>query len=356
MKRIAVIGIQGVPAGYGGFETLVEHIIGENSSPEVAYTVYCSSRGLASRPKAYKGAVLRYIPLPANGPMSVLYDMIGLLRSMRGYDAILVLGVSGCLFLPVFRLFCRKKLIVNIDGLEHRRAKWGRFARWFLRISEKSAVKFSDIVVADNGVIRDYVRQTYAKTAVLVVYGGDHAVREVDRARQSEILRKYGLSSGRYAFSVCRIEPENNCHVTLEAFSAMGEKLLFIGNWNGSAYGRQLKEKYGACACITLPDPVYDLDELYVLRKHSHCYVHGHSAGGTNPSLVEAMFCGCNIFAYDCGYNRETTDSKAGYFRDAQELASLVHTTQGNNSSAMAEIARRRYVWADIARQYENLY
>lgn len=173
MKRVAIIGIQGVPARYGGFEQLVENLIGDTG---VDYTVYCSSRDVPGRDVEYKGARLRYVGWHANGAESVLYDVCCMLRSLRGYDVLLVLGVSGCLLLPVVRLLCRSRIVVNIDGIEHRRDKWGRVARAVLRWSEAMAVRFADVVIADNRGIQEYVREEYGREAVLVAYGGDHAL------------------------------------------------------------------------------------------------------------------------------------------------------------------------------------
>ena len=164
MKQVAIVGIQGVPAKYGGFETLVENIIGDNCCSEVRYTVFCSGKDYATRMKTYKGAQLKYIPLfHANGIQSTPYDILSMLKCLRGYDAVVILGVSGCIFLPIFRLLYRKQLIVNIDGLEHRRAKWSKFARWFLRTSEAMAVRYADVVITDNKGIQDYVTDTYHK-------------------------------------------------------------------------------------------------------------------------------------------------------------------------------------------------
>ena len=132
MKNITIIGTQGVPANYGGFESLVENIIGENKSPNINYTVFCSSKDLLQQISEYKGAKLKYIPLSANGVQSIPYDMLSLLKVPNETDVILILGVSGSLILPFFRLFSKKKLVVNIDGLEHRRDKWGKVARWFV--------------------------------------------------------------------------------------------------------------------------------------------------------------------------------------------------------------------------------
>lgn len=354
--RVAVIGTQGVPAKYGGFETLVENIIGDNRSPEVCYTILCSGKDYATHMETYKGVRLKYIPLfHANGAQSTPYDILSMFHTLRKYDTVVVLGVSGCIFLPIFRLLYRKQLIVNIDGLEHRRAKWGKFTKWFLRTSEAMAVRFADAVIADNKGIQDYVRETYHKEAVLIAYGGDQVLRDISEEQQTEILRKYRVTSGNYAVSVCRIEPENNSHIICEAFVSSGIPLVFIGNWNRSEYSRELKKKYEKISNIHLVNAVYDLDELYALRNQCCCYVHGHSAGGTNPSLVEAMFFAKPILTFDVVYNRETTENKAYYFKTVKQLIDLIALPDKEGES-MKEIALRRYTWKHIAKQYEALY
>ena len=356
MKRVAVVGIQGVPAKYGGFETLVENIIGENCSEGIHYTVFCSAKDYASHPESYKGVSLKYIPFfHANGAQSTPYDILSFLYCLKGYDAVLVLGVSGCIFLPLFRLLFRKRLLVNIDGLEHRRAKWGRFAKWFLRTSEAMAVRCADVIIADNKGIQDYVEVTYGKKSELIAYGGDHVVRKVSSEKIRAVLQHYGVEPDGYAISVCRIEPENNSHVICEAFAQSGMPLIFIGNWNRSEYSRSLKEKYATYQNIHLVDAVYELDELYALRSQCRYYIHGHSAGGTNPSLVEAMFFAKPILAYDVVYNRETTENKAYYFQTVGQLVNLLEFSE-LNGEAMKEIAQRRYTWKYIAEQYESLY
>lgn len=355
MKKIAIIGTVGVPASYGGFETLVENMIGKNASEDVEYLVYCSGKSYKERLVSYKGAKLDYISLKANGFQSTPYDIISMIKTTNKFDVALVLGVSGCIFLPIFRLWFKKKLIVNIDGLEHRRGKWGKFAKWFLLKSEAMAVKYADVIIADNKGIQDYVTETYHKDSVMIAYGGDHVEREVSGEKQQEVLRKYGVKSGDYAISVCRIEPENNCHVILEAFSKTNKNLIYIGNWERSEYGRELKEKYSKCPNINVHSPEYDLDTLYVLRSNAKEYIHGHSAGGTNPSLVEAMFFGKPILAFDVLYNRATTCEKAYYFKNTEELVSLL-SQEDLNGKAMHEIAQEQYTWKIIASQYEALY
>lgn len=356
MKRVAIVGIQGVPAKYGGFETLVENIIGNNSSPQIHYTVFCSAKDYSIRVKSYKGVSLKYVPLfHANGAQSTPYDILSMMKCIRGYDAVLVLGVSGCIFLPLFRLLYRNRLIVNIDGLEHRRTKWGKLAKWFLRTSEAMAVRFADVTIADNKGIQDYVWQTYHKKATLIAYGGDHVEREVSPNKIQDILNRYGVHPNQYAISVCRIEPENNSHLICEAFASSGKQLIFIGNWNRSDYSRTLKAKYDKFDNIHLVDSVYDLDELYALRSQCRWYIHGHSAGGTNPSLVEAMFFAKPILAFDVVYNRETTENQAYYFQTVEQLKDLL-TLPVTTGYVMKEIALRRYTWKHIAARYEALY
>ncbi|KAA3157315.1 glycosyltransferase family 1 protein, partial [Akkermansia sp. BIOML-A63] len=188
----------------------------------------------------------------------------------------------------------------------------------------------------------------------LIAYGGDHTQRKVSEERQQEILNKYGVKPNDYSISVCRIEPENNSHILCEAFAKSGKDLVFVGNWNHCDYSRNLKKRYSSYRNIHLVDSVYDLDELYALRNQCECYIHGHSAGGTNPSLVEAMSFGKPIIAFDVVYNRETTGNKAYYFKNCKELIERLH--EDKDGTPMKEIAQTHYTWKTITGQYEQLY
>lgn len=355
MTKVAIIGTQGVPANYGGFESLVENLIGDNCPKDISYTVFCSSADLKETPAKYKDAELRYVKIHANGVHSIPYDIVSMCRSISGFDVILILGVSGCMFMPVLRKITKAKIIVNIDGLEHRRDKWGRIARWILRGSEAIAVKHADIIVSDNKGIQDYVMETYGKPSKLIAYGGDHVHCSISEEKNRRILQKYGLIKGQYAIAVCRIEPENNCHITLSAFTKAQLPLIFIGNWNHSEWSQMIRKKFSSYPNIMLIDAIYDLDILYSLRSNAGLYIHGHSAGGTNPSLVEAMHFGIPIAAWDVVYNRETTEGKAYYFRRPEELIALTNRTD-LDGSIMLEIAQRRYRWKVISDQYCELF
>jgi glycosyltransferase involved in cell wall biosynthesis len=353
-KRFAILGTVGVPANYGGFETLAENLVKYHYALSLldSLTVYCSSSSYPSKEQSFLSAQLKYVPLNANGAQSIPYDIWSLLSAVRHRnDVILLLGVSGAVALPLVRMFSSARIITNIDGIEWRRKKWQGLAKRFLRFSEKMAVRFSHEVISDNGAIADYVRQTYGVDSHVIAYGGDHAVLV-----ESATVDEYGLPEN-YTFSVCRIEPENNVHVVLEAFSKLdAHPLVVVGNWNYSEYGRALREQYASCGNLFLFDPIYDLGKLKTLRSGASFYVHGHSAGGTNPSLVEAMHFGKAVLAFDCDYNRSTTEDRALFFGDSKELQQRVESLDNIVTEKvgrdMLEIAKRRYTWCIVAAQY----
>lgn len=163
-----------------------------------------------------------------------------------------------------------------------------------------------------------------------------------------------------YAIGVCRIEPENNIHIILEAFADAPLPLVMVGNWSNSAYGCELLERYKDAANILMHPPVYDHRQLDELRRGCTLYVHGHSCGGTNPSLVEAMYLELPVIAFDINFNRETTENRAMYFRDAAELRRIVSEMDEAHrmelAAAMKEIADRRYTWGRIAKLYSRLF
>lgn len=357
MKRVAIIGTVGIPSKYGGFETLA-HFLTKELKDEFDFTVYCSKKSYTKkeRIKELHGAKLVYLPFEANGAQSIIYDMISMIHAIFIADTLLILGVSGGLLIPFLRLFTRKKIIVNIDGLEWRRNKWGKFAKKFLKLSERVAVKFSHGDITDNLSIKRYTSINYKTLSNLIEYGGDHTVKVGVRLKDRI---KYGFLGSNYAFKVARIEPENNIHVVLEAFSKLKMKLVVIGNWENSEYGQKLKADYSKYSNIVLLDPIYEQRTLDLIRGNCSLYIHGHSAGGTNPSLVEAMSLALPIISFDVSYNRATTEDKCLYFKTAKELISVVENSSKKTltlqKEVMLEIATRRYSWASIARKYKNL-
>jgi glycosyltransferase involved in cell wall biosynthesis len=356
--RVAIIGSVGVPARYGGFETLVDNLARyqnfENVNCEL--TVYCSAKSYHERPKRFHGASLQYVPLKANGLQSLPYDLWSMLTAWRlGTDVLLVLGVSGAIGIPFLRLLTSMRIVTNVDGIEWKRAKWRGVSRWFLKCSERIASKWSHDVIADNVEIARHITSSYGVACSVIAYGGDHVLD----IRASGNTTGLGLPFD-YALSICRIEPENNVAMILEAFAGQDAvPLVFVGNWNGSRFGQILRETYSTFSHLHLLDPIYDAGDLRTLHDNAALYVHGHSAGGTNPSLVEAMHCHALILAFDCGFNRETTENSAEYFKQSEYLKKLIFNFHNNKLTyqpkLMKNIANRRYLWKIISKEYFDL-
>jgi len=367
MKKtsVAVIGTVGVPASYGGFETLAEYLA-EHLGSKYDLHIYCSGRKYARKDRVatYKSARLHYIPLEANGIQSIPYDTWSILHALFYADVLLILGVPGAWLLPFVRWFTSKRIIISIDGIEWKRDKWNLMARWYLFWAEGLAVKYSHIDISDNEAIQDYTAMRYGSLSRIIEYGADHTIAAGKTGKMSgpdaSAVQDYPFLAHPYAFKVCRIEPENNVHLVLSAFARMERyRLVMVGNWDNSEYGRDLKARYAGMPNITILDPIYDQKKLDLIRSRAVIYIHGHSAGGTNPSLVEAMYLGLPIIAFGVSYNRVTTEGKALYFQSEEELMSIIGSSNlaeiRKLGQVMGEVASRRYTWKLIAQKYELL-
>jgi glycosyltransferase involved in cell wall biosynthesis len=335
-RHIAIIGSVGVPNRYGGPEAFAESIAPALVAKGFEVTVTCDrSRYMDDLSERFKGVRRVFIGIGANGATSPLHDLVAFMRVVRRAHYILVLGVSGGLFFPVFRLACAltgSRLLVNIDGVEWRRSKFGPLGKLVLYCSDLLAQWFAHVIIYDNDALLPYVRQP--PKAACVEYSGDHAVLSEPPAASDQ--------AERYALTICRIEPENNCDVLIEGFlQSSFARYVFVGNWSRSEYGRELRRRYAGEPRLQLLDPVYEPRELYRLRSHCTVYLHGHSVGGTNPSLVEMLFFDCDILCWDCSFNRVTAGDAARFFTSAEHLAQLL--TAGPATVANREPIRRNY-------------
>lgn len=359
MKTVAIIGSAGIPPRYGGFETLAQNLVLKLHT-RFRFIVYCSKRLYSKneRMKPDDYAELVYIPLSANRFQSIIYDIIAIIHAVRKADILLVLGISGCMIFPFIKLFSGKKIITHVDGIEWKREKWSHFTRLFLKLSELMAIKFSDEIIADNKTIKEYISNRYNYKPHLIEYGGDHSLEVSDSTDLKSCFKDLRYP---YALTVSRIEPENNIHTILYAFSRLPSKSIVIaGNWNSNRYSRRLYKKYVNYSNIKLYDSIYEQGLLNLLRSGCEVYIHGNSAGGTNPSLVEAMYTGKPVIAYDVTYNRITTMGKAIYFKGQEDLVKLLKnvndTELGENAINMEKIARERYKWTKVAEKYAGLF
>ncbi len=357
--KVAIIGCAGVPARYGGFETLAEQLI-ENLCEDFDFSVFNTTHNYpkSERPNQYKGCQLIYLPFKANGWQSIIYDSVSVIRAAFFADILLLLGVAGALVLPFVKLFSNKKIIVHPDGIEWKRAKWNKPTQFLLRHLEALAVKLADEIISDNKAISTHLQKEYNCQTTLIAYGGNHLLPVQLSGKQVE---KYSFIQKKYALKICRIVPENNIELILKSFAQQNHwPLIFIGNWNNSSYGQELFQKYASNPQITLLDPIYDKKDLYILRAHASLYIHGHSAGGTNPTLVEAMHFGIPILAYDVAFNRATTFEKAMYFNSSVDLKKQLLNLQSEDYTAigknMKQLAEQHYTWQYISNQYATTF
>jgi glycosyltransferase involved in cell wall biosynthesis len=354
--KLAIVGIQGVPNNYGGFETLVENLI-KHLPDDFEIVVYCSSTDMKSKCRNFKNARLKYIPITSHGALGILYDSVSLLDAIRSCDKVLILGFGGGFVMPFLKGY-QSKIVSNMGGLDWKRNKWSMPARKVIRFAEKLIMKYSGSVVSDNLGIRNYILEEYGKETVRIAYGGDQAS---DQLITKELSDKYAFLNKDYAFAVARIQPDNNIEMMMNAFSENSPMpIVIVGNWQNSNYGQRIKLKYQDKKNLILLEAIYERNLLDVLRSNCTIYIHGHSAGGTNPSLVDAMYLGLPVFCYASGYNEYTTENVALYFRDAIELARFIDNYKSFDLSGIGRklkvIADKSYRWKNVVEQYKEIF
>jgi glycosyltransferase involved in cell wall biosynthesis len=358
-KNVALIGTNGIPSKYGGFETLTEYLA-KYLNEDFDLSVYCSKTPKNKRLKSYLNSRLIYLPFKANGWQSVVYDAVSIIHALFYADVLVILGFSGVFAFP-FKIFFKKKIVFNIGGVEWQKVR-GKKAlasieiftkKWFERI----CVYFSDVIIVDNQVLFDYVKKTYKLESVLAEYGGDHAI---SKPITDELILKYRFLAKKYDVTVSRAQEDMNIHILVDAYKKIPERnLVVVSNWDISDYGINLKNNNkNRYPNIFLQDAVYNLDELNAIRSNGDIYFHSHSLCGTAPSLVEAMSLSLPILCFDVDTNRATTEEKSFYFNDAESLINILNSLNDENISQlgnnMKAIADKRYTWTRIANLYKN--
>lgn len=357
--KIAVLGSRGIPAGYGGFETLAEELSVRLREKGHDLTVYCSRPYTIGSDKIFKGVRRVILPgLKGSAIEKPLYVLISLLHVLfTKSDVVLMLGVSVSAFCFLPRIF-GKKVVIHIDGLEWKRRKWGRYANWYLKFSERMAGVTANVVLTDSMFIQNYYRKKYGKDTAYIPYGA-----VVDDTAPGDLLKDFALVSGGYILQSCRLEPENNVDLVIEGYlkSKTMLPLVILGDApKGSVY----KEKL-----LTLADgKVRFLGSVYgpaykQIVAHSGLYIHAHEVGGTNPSLLEAMAVGIAPLYLDVPFNREVAGEVGFPFAKAPaSLAALLNdmTDKGDEvkgrSVRAKEIIRERYSWDSVVDSYEKLF
>ena len=296
---------------------------------------------------------------------SFFYDYSSLKDALKNEDFDIVYDCGYTSIVPAYIRFSVHKLlspviITNMDGLEYKRTKFNSLVRKFIFWEEKMAVKYSHFLVSDNKGISSYYSEKYGKTSTFLAYGA-HIYSDYSE----KYLERYKLSSGKYLLVVARMEPENNIETIIRGYLYSGisdQPLILVGKTN-TPFAKKLIKRYGSKKGVRFVGGIYDFKELNSIRYYSAGYFHGHSVGGTNPSLLEAMASSCFIIAHDNPFNKSVMGENATYFSNASDISAAVKNSVFNNESLREQyrtnnlaIIEKDYSWQKIIAGHESFF
>jgi glycosyltransferase involved in cell wall biosynthesis len=356
--RIAIIGTRGIPAKYGGFETFAEKISTLLVNKGYHVDIQCDAGSFDH--DSHNGSGLFYSSYTKTDN-TIRYYWDGIKWGCRNSDILLIATTGGSIF--YFLKYFRKKVFITItDGIESRRSKWPLPHRIYLRFSEGLAARLSDYLIADSQKISEYLESAYpaAKNKIHIIeYGAD-----IVGSFNQRFLDRYGLVPYKYYLLVCRMEPENNIKMIIDGFkmTESDNKLFIVGRLTDTRYAREIIARADDPR-IQLAGGIYNDEELKSLRFACKAYIHGHSVGGTNPSLLEAMGSGNICICHNNVFNREVTGEKQLYFSNPDDLAEMIEKVEHASSdelNAYKNDALRRieshYTWDQILNKYIRLF
>ena len=359
--RLALMGTRGVPALYGGFETAAEEIGRRLVDRGHSVTVYCRNMSGLESPDSYLGMQLVHLPSVrhkaietlSNTALSAIHHFLGTRQ-----DAVILFNSANSPFIPIIQAR-GVPTVTHVDGLEWQRSKWGPMGRRYYRAAESLAVRWSDALIADAQGIASYYAREFGVATDFIPYGAP-ILTDVG----SERLAELDIEPHQYHLVVARFEPENHIQLALEGLrhSAAQHPLIVVGSAPyASRYTDTLVDLARRDVRIRLIGSVWDqalLDQLYA---NSLTYIHGHSVGGTNPSLLRAMGAAASVIAYDVTFNREVLGPLGHFFHDSGSLAAWIDASEDNPTGARdsgRDLQRRAagsYDWDVVAAQYEAL-
>lgn len=354
--RISIIGSRGIPARYGGFETVAEVLadgLAEYGHEVMVYSLPEFRRIPLKNPKIRRVFIhapqLSFLEKVFMSSVSILHSALS-----RKNRAIILLGVSGGLMMWLPRLL-GIRTVVNIDGLEWKRSRWGGVIQSALKLLERQAVKWADVVIGDSEAIVEYLLSKYQRDYVFIPYGVDMCSYQSEDWLQ--IKDEHGLEQNGYYLIVGRHVPENNFGMIIKGFlqSNSQRKLVIVTNLK--------KTEKSDHERVIFTGAIYDRPKLYAIRANAFAYIHGHSVGGTNPSLLEAISSKNVVFAYDVRYNREVLREFGYYFKNESDLTQLIQSYEDNPNGIHREatlkyyegIVKRKYNWEIVVNKYEAL-
>lgn len=358
--KLSILGTRGIPAAHGGFETFAERLALFLVEKGWQVVVYCQEEGNGpTRTSQWRGVDLVHIPVPGNGALSTIrFDLKTVLHAVRQQGLFLTLGYNTAIFNVLQRFYGQTNLI-NMDGIEWKRQKWGALPRAWFWTNERIGCMTGNHLIADHPEILTHLATRARRDKITMIPYGADQVNEADAA----LLAPYGLTSGGFSVIIARPEPENSFLQMVRAFSAKrrDHKLVVLGKFDvaHNAYHRDVQQ--AASDEVLFPGAIYDADIVKALRFHSRLYLHGHQVGGTNPSLVEALGAGCAVLAHDNAYNRWVAGAGAAYFADesscAQQLDRLLQGQEPLQQMKDASLARyhEQFTWDRVLQDYETL-
>jgi glycosyltransferase involved in cell wall biosynthesis len=355
--RLAILGARGIPACYGGFETFAEQLAVRLVERGHDVTVFCETAEDTNG--QYKGVNLRHVPARVLSPLrTVLFDVACLWHARSSFDVVYMLGYGSSALCWLPRIW-GTQVWINMDGLEWARGKWSPIARWYLRRAEALAMWTPDRIIADAAGIKANLQSRHRRLPPcdVIPYGC-----EIVNGARPEVLSSFGLSPGSYYLVVCRFEPENHIREIIEGFlgSNTQTQLVLVGDHTRkSAYVQSLASYKSDRLLFT--GPVYDVSGIQALRYFCRAYLHGHSVGGTNPSLLEAMGCGNVVIANDNPFNREVLSDLGLFFSTPKTVSDCIDSVDcgkadiANMKIKVVERVKQFYTWDRITDYYCEL-
>lgn len=358
-RHIRILGTRGVPAAHGGFETFAEHLAPYLVERGWQVTVYCQEDGAGPVfEDEWRGVRRVRMPVATGGAAgTIVFDWKSTLHAAGEKGLVLTLGYNTAIFCVLYRLRGLKN-VINMDGVEWRRQKWGKLAKTWFWLNDWAGCWLGNHLVADHPEIKRHLATRVAAEKITTIAYGSDQVEGADAG----LIAPYDLKPGGYAILIARAEPENSILEVVRAWSrgARGCKLVVLGKYEPDhAYQRAVKE--AASGEVVFPGAIYDKAVVQALRSHALFYVHGHQVGGTNPSLVEALGAGNAVLAHDNSYNRWVAGDGGVYFRDEHECAERIgQLLEGGAALETLQTASRarhsaQFTWEKILGDYETL-
>lgn len=367
--KIAFISTRGIPNNYGGFEQFAEYIsvgLAKRGHEIVVYSPHFHPY----QEKKYKGVRIKHIYSPetwmGSSIGSFFYDFASLRDALKNENFDIIYEAGYTSIVPAYIWFNVKKIkypifTTNMDGLEYKRTKFNKWVQKFVFWEERTTVKHSHYLISDNMGIHDYYKEKYGKESKFLAYGAD-----IHDNYQESFLSDLDLKPNQYYLLIARLEPENNIEMAIQGYLASTENgkrpLIIVGKTN-TPHGKELVDKYGHETSVKFVGGIYDFDKLNSIRHFSFAYFHGHSVGGTNPSLLEAMASDCFILANNNIFNKAVLNDSAIYYSNTTEVSNILNSIEKLAEkykekfiAQNLEVIRQEYSWEKLVDEHEKYF